>query len=285
MATLEEGSFSARDGIQLRWQRMAAQGGRGADERPRAQVGLIHGYMDHQGRWAEVAGWLAGLGFEVSSYDFRGHGKSEGPRGHCDRFEDYVDDLDRFWTRMRDGSGSDKAFLIAHSHGGLTALRWVAQRHPEGLAGLVLVNPFTEFAFKPPALKVGVSKAVGKLVPWLPVKHPLKPEDLTRDPEAQRRVREDPLYTRVATPRWFTECVRAQAEARAQAKDVGVPTLMLLSGSDRIADPVTNRQLFEGLGAEDKVLREYPEAMHELLNDLDKEEAEQAIASWISSHL
>lgn len=241
--------------------------------------------MDHQGRWTEVADFLVSQGFAVSSFDFRGHGFSEGHRGHCDRFEDFVDDLDLFWSRLRDRAAGGKCFLVTHSHGGLAALRWAVLRKPEGLAGWVLVNPFIEFAFQPPSLKVAVSKAVGRLCPWLPVRHGLKPEELTRDPEAQRRVREDRIYNRVATPRWFTECLRAQREMREAGGEIRIPTLMLLSGRDPIADPATNRALFGRLAAEDKTLKEYPERVHELLNDLGKEAPQREIASWISRHL
>ena len=33
-------------------------------------------------------------GYNVYRYDARGHGKSEGKRGHLEDFEDYLDDLD-----------------------------------------------------------------------------------------------------------------------------------------------------------------------------------------------
>src|SRR5262249_41080239 len=60
-----------------------------ARQPPRASVLIVHGYAEHGGRYADVARRLAGAGFAVSTFDYRGHGRAGGPRGHCDRFTDY----------------------------------------------------------------------------------------------------------------------------------------------------------------------------------------------------
>ncbi len=50
----------------------------------RGAVLLTHGYGEHSGRYVEViSGWTQS-GLVVASYDLRGHGHSEGHRGHVD---------------------------------------------------------------------------------------------------------------------------------------------------------------------------------------------------------
>ena len=45
-------------------------------------------------RWLpRRAPWLAAAGIDAHAYDQRGWGASEGPKGHVDRWDDYLDDL------------------------------------------------------------------------------------------------------------------------------------------------------------------------------------------------
>jgi len=61
---------------------------------PVANVFVIHGYREHCGRYAHVANFLNEHQYSVFSYDHRGHGTSPGKRGHIERFDYLVDDLE-----------------------------------------------------------------------------------------------------------------------------------------------------------------------------------------------
>ena len=43
---------------------------------------IIHGLGEHQNRYKHVSDFFANNGFEVYTYDQRGHGQSQGKRGH-----------------------------------------------------------------------------------------------------------------------------------------------------------------------------------------------------------
>lgn len=94
----------------------------------RAHVLVVHGYADHLGRYRALRDSLLAESFAVHTYDQRGHGKSPGPRGHVQKFKDYLDDFDRCLARMRTQGGNSRAFVIAHSHGGLEALAALQRR-------------------------------------------------------------------------------------------------------------------------------------------------------------
>ncbi|HET9225959.1 MAG TPA: alpha/beta fold hydrolase, partial [Thermoanaerobaculia bacterium] len=52
------------------------------------------------GRYPHVIEALTGAGFEVWAFDQRGHGHSEGVRGHVLRFQEYLDDLGLFLEEL-----------------------------------------------------------------------------------------------------------------------------------------------------------------------------------------
>ena len=276
MGRHDEGFFSAKDNLRLFWES-------DLPEKPRAHLGLVHGYGDHCGRYRSTIDALVAEGIAVHAFDYRGHGQADGRRGHCDAFSDFIDDLELFWNRVRTAAGGKKAFLLGHSHGGLMALKFL-ERGPAGLVGLVLTAPYLKLALKPPVVKVVASKIIGKVVPWLKVGNGLTAQDLTRDVEEQKKVEKDPLYNTIATPRWFTESNRAQGEALAAGPRVKLPLLVLCGGADGIASTPATRAFFETVASADKQYKEFPGMLHEPLNELGHEQVWKDISGWISTH-
>ncbi|HZI08794.1 MAG TPA: alpha/beta hydrolase [Myxococcus sp.] len=279
MARHDEGFFTGRDGTQLFWRSSLP------DTEPRAHVAVVHGYGDHFGRYSYVAEALLEDGFAVHGFDYRGHGRAGGKRGYCEAWPHYVEDLEAFWARVRKDSGGKKTFMLAHSHGGLMAAIWLGKSRVEGLSGVVMSAPYLKLAITPPAFKVMAARAVGRLVPWLPLKTELTPEDLSKDPVVQKAAREDPLYLRIVTPRWFLESTQAQAEAMLLAPKIQVPLFVLCGAEDGVAAPAAARVFFEAVGAPDKKFKEYPGMLHEPLNEVGRAEVFRDISSWISAHL
>jgi len=61
---------------------------------PRAVVGLVHGMGEHMGRYAHLAEMLNEEGYAVLGFDQRGHGKTEGKRGHAPTYEALLEGVD-----------------------------------------------------------------------------------------------------------------------------------------------------------------------------------------------
>jgi lysophospholipase len=274
----DEGFFSAKDKLQLFWVSDLPDGP------PRAHLALVHGYGDHSGRYRPLIDALVADGYAVHSFDYRGHGRAGGRRGHADRWPLFVDDLEVFWARVRRAAGGEKTFLFAHSHGGLMALHWLT-RDVQGLSGLVLSAPYLRLALTPPALKVVAARLVGPLLPWLPIKSGLKAADLTRDEAIQASTLADPLYLDIATPGWFVESSRAQVQALATGPALQVPLLMLCGEKDGVASTVASRAFFESVASADKTYKEYVGMRHEPMNEVGRDEVFRDISGWISKHL
>src|SRR5687768_2513018 len=60
---------------------------------PRGAVTIVHDAGEHGGRYLALARALAGAGWAIALPDLRGHGRSEGERGHCAGINEVVRDL------------------------------------------------------------------------------------------------------------------------------------------------------------------------------------------------
>ncbi len=195
---IDEGFFSARDGLRLF--RHAAR----PACTPVAHVAVQHGYAEHLGRHEEVTRALCGAGYAAHLFDCRGHGQSGGKRAHVDSFDEYLQDLDVFLARVREEAQGRPVFFLGHSHGALIGARYLLDR-PDAVRGAILSSPYFRLKLHVSPLKILAGKLIANVLPSLPMRNELKPEQLTRDVAIQNATRKDPLYQQIATPRWFTE--------------------------------------------------------------------------------
>ncbi len=115
-------------------------GAANVDARP---IVLLHGVASNARIWITV-GPLLGEHFRVYALDQRGHGESDKPDSGYD-FSTVVGDLTGFISEL----GLEKPLVVGHSWGGNVALDYAAT-HPDGLAGLVLVDGgFMEMSARP----------------------------------------------------------------------------------------------------------------------------------------
>jgi alpha-beta hydrolase superfamily lysophospholipase len=274
----EEGFLNSADHLRLFWQRFTPP-------RAKATVFVLHGAGDHGGRYPALTTALVRAGFQVALLDLRGHGQSDGRRWYIDAFTDYLHDVDAFIAKLsQDGMAGETLFAVGHSQGGLVLSLW-ALRHARLLSGLVLSSPWFRLARPPPAAKVLAARLVGRVVPWLPVSSGLDSSQLTSDPELQRWTDRDPLYGRKATPRWFEEAGRAQAEALRRAGELAAPLLVLAGGADPIADASAERVFCDAAASTDKKFVMYDGFRHELFNEVRREEPIGETVAWLTAHL
>ncbi len=272
----DEGFFSAKDGLRLFWRTDMP-----ADEGSiRAHVLFVHGYADHSGRHRNAIEHLVESGFAVHAFDYRGHGQSDGRRGHVERFDDFQSDLTTSLEKIRPQLEGRKLFVVAHSHGALISARWALTR-PEGISGFVFSAPLFALAFTPPAPKLLAAKVIGKLVPWFPFANELKPEELSRDPEWQKATRRDPLYVHTTTPGWFFQMRGACEEVLRRASEFNQPLLVLHSPADPINAYGASRTFFERTASSDKDFKTYEGMMHEVFNELGREQPLRDVSDWL----
>lgn len=275
-AAFEESFFTSKDGTRLfHLSKVPAA--------PRAVVVVVHGYADHIARYRHVMDSLVEAGFAAHGLDYRGHGRAAGRRGHVGQFSEYLDDLETFIARARERHPGLPLFILAHSHGGLvTASLLLSERAPQKIAGVVMSAPYFRLRIEPSRFQLFQANVVGKIIPFLPLKNPLTVDQLTRDSGMKDWSEKDTLRHHVVTPKWFTESTAAQEALRAKSGNFTLPLLVVQGDADPVVVPEASRTFFEAAQSKDKTFVNVPEALHEVLNEVDRAQTIETITTWIT---
>ena len=272
------GEMTAADGL-----RLARRSWLPARE-PVAALAVVHGYGEHSGRYAELAGVLAVAGYAVHAYDLRGHGRSGGRRGHVGRFSEYLDDTGLFLAAVRGDEPGRPVVLLGHSLGGLITASYVQQRPTGDLTGLALSSPFLRLTVPVSAFKVAAARVLSVVAPTVDVGNPLDAAALSHDQAVVDLYRTDPLNHHDATARWGAEVLAAQRAALAAAPSISLPLIVQYGGADAVADPAAGRELFARAASADKTVYCYPGYYHEIFNETGRAEVLADLASWLDAH-
>jgi alpha-beta hydrolase superfamily lysophospholipase len=247
----------------------------------RAALLVVHGLGEHAGRYAEFGERMATFGISTYAFDLRGHGLSEGRRGHVPSFDIYLQEVDRF-RREVEGLVDSRVplFLLGQSMGGLIALRY-QEEYRTRLRGGVICSPWLATAIAVPRWKTTLAPLLSRVLPALPFRHGLRAEDLSRDRRIVEAYRSDPLVQESITPRTFAEVSAAMGLALQRSDRIDSPLLFLLGGADRIVDTSRTLGFARSIAAADVTIRVYPGHYHELLNELDRAETYRVVREWI----
>ncbi|MBN1336233.1 MAG: lysophospholipase [Deltaproteobacteria bacterium] len=249
----------------------------GSSDAPKGELLVLGGLADHAGRYRHVSERCVEAGFRVTIAEPRGHGDSEGRRGHVSRWSLYGDDL-----RVVLGSLPRPAWILAHSMGGLIALDVVRDPLPRSPLGLVCTNPLLGLALTPQRWKTSLSSLLSVLLPILPLGNEIDPEVLSHDRAIVEAYETDPKVFRTVTPRWFVEMRAAQERVLSDPGRIALPLLMVTSDADRLcASEVARTFASRVRGA---AQRHYPGLYHEVLNEPEKDAVLDDILSWFVTH-
>lgn len=242
----------------------------------RGDVLLVHGLAEHLGRYGHVVRALNAAGYRVTGVELRGHGSSDGRRGHVDTWAQYVEDL-----RAAAAAIGGPHAILAHSMGGLVALDHLR----EGSAWAAVVTaPLLGVAVRPPRWKVAAANVLSRWLPRLPMSNELDTRDISTDPEVVRAYEADPLVYGTVTPRWFTEMNAARERVLAHAERYEVPLLAAWGTGDRITSGAAIEAFASRYGGPVET-RPYEGLFHEILNEPDKEAILDGIVTWLDARL
>lgn len=248
---------------------------------------VTHGLAEHSDCYAEMAMHVNQAGCNLVAWDLRGHGRSEGKRGYVADFEEYEKDLILFLDNLKseDLFRDTKFVLFGHSMGALITINALTQRGIEGIEALVLSSPALGLAMKVPALKDKASRWLYKWLPKTTLFNELDYRDLTRDEDKLKSYETDTLRHDKISPGVYLGMLEGFERAFKAAPKLQLPTLMVYGGQDRIVSPEKAREFFDKIPFKTKKIEYYPDALHEVFNDIDREQAYKVLKSFIKEVL
>ena len=266
----DTGSLRTEDGLTLYFRRDIPL-------RPRALVLLLHSLGEHSGRYEAMTARLKAAGYGVIRFDFRGHGRSDGPRGDVQDFQDYLRDTDAAVERARKDFPDLPLFLLGHSMGALVAASYAVE-HPNKIDGEVTscaalrLMPALEFlrgcsrhrhgergderfSFVMPDRQAGASTAWSEDSPML-----------------------DSVTVRLAGAVW----IQGADWFASHMKALTTPLLILHGKEDVLVPPEVSQWFYDGVSSPDRSLHVYPEQGHSLL--VKDGRVFDDIVQWLDQH-
>lgn len=267
-------TFSASDGASIRYKSWIPQGGA-----QRALV-LLHRGHEHADRWDSVVPGLNMPETAIFAWDARGHGESEGKRGHATCFMQYVRDLADFFAHIKKeyDIGEEQIVLVAHSVGAVIAATWVHDYAPQ-LAGLVLATPAFDVNLIVPGALTSI-RLLLKVKPDAIIKSYVQGAWLTRDTAAAQAYDADTKISKDISARILVDLFDASQRVISDAMVMDRPLLFFSATADRVVTRASLNRFFTNYGATDKEHITLPDARHAIFHDFCRDEVTAAICKF-----
>ncbi|MGL1886597.1 MAG: lysophospholipase [Reichenbachiella sp.] len=277
MIEAEEFSIITRDGTQLfGLEYLVAQ--------PKATICLVHGLGEHVGRYEHVAKFFNQEGYSFLAFNQRGHGNSEGKRGHTPSHERLMDDVEEFLMYTRSIYNDLPMFLYGHSLGGNIVANYLLLKNTNELKGAVISSPWLKLEIQPTNIELFLAKWMVKIWPSFIQNNKIDSDVLTHDDEVNKKYTEDPLVFGQISVRMFNECYSQGLWALENADRLKLPTLAFHGDSDSITSKQGTQQFAEQ--RPDLVTFHLLQGTkHEPHNDVQKDEVLKMVSSWVESRL
>ncbi len=260
-----------------------------ADGPARGAVLFCHGAFETSKNWAAFAEKLSQDGFTCCTFDFAGHGQSQGLRGQVDL---------RNWAyNIRDAlnylqeRGFAKAGLVGWDSGGSAAL--LAAAHDRRVRCAVILSAPVYLL---PTLAERVAYGLASLVAKLKQAVLHKPLTLSRlnemkslgilsDEAANEAYFADPevqeIYKAVPVPQSLDS---VWMDITGAAQKVNIPVLVMQGAEDKILPSNQAQKLF-GLLPAHKQIKMVDGSGHAVHLDIEKEAVYQSMLDWMKVHL
>lgn len=274
---LTDNRFTVRDGTELYVHSQLP-------DTPDGIVLFVHGLGEHIGRYDKLFQYFFDRGLGCVGFDQRGHGKSDGKRGHAPSYEHLLDDIQEILDKVIQSYSEIPILLFGHSMGGNLSLNFLIRRQPENIRTAIIASPWLELSVKPSSFKILLAAIMHRLVPAFSNSNGLDPEGLSSDPEVARRYKDDPLVHDKISAGLFTEMYRAGRYALEHAGEL-TTRILLLHGGD---DPITSPEASEKLAKKNPEMirfKLFPGMRHETHNEKDKELVMEEEWQWLKSNL
>lgn len=248
------------------------------DDEPKKIICLVHGHGEHIGRYEAFANHFVGQGIAVFAVDLRGHGQSEGKRGHAPSYDLLLSDVEELIKAARLAYNDTPILLYGHSMGGNIVGGFILQNNMKELEAAILSSPWIKLAFDPPVAQVRLAKWVRKILPAITQHSKLDAHLLSRDPLVVSTYQNDPLVHDLISPSLFLSVLKGGQHMLDKAHGLKLRTLVMHGDEDKITSAASSREFAEKGKADFKL---WQGLKHEPHNEPEKQQVLQFVTDWI----
>lgn len=272
-----EGTFKGLNGLTLYYQSWHS------DDPVQAVIVMVHGLGGHSSLFESAVNYLVPRGYEVFTFDLRGHGRSPGQRGFINAWSEFREDLRLFFEHIAQIRVECPCprFLWGHSLGGTIALDY-ALHYPDRLNGLILTAPALERVGVSP-IKIALGRMMSGVFPRFSLKLGLRKDLCSRDRDVCMAFLADPLRHEYGSARLATEFFATVEWISTHISELQVPLLLLHCSSDEVTFSDASRNFFQRIEFPDKEHYEYAECYHDLFMDVEVQ-ALSDLQGWLERH-
>jgi acylglycerol lipase len=256
------------------------------DSQPKAVVVLVHGLGEHVGRYAHVGKALTDAGYALIGFDLRGHGKSDGARGHFPSLAVVMQDIHQFFQFISQRHPNLPQFLYGHSLGGLLSLTYIVQ-NKAGLKGVIVTGAALRSALQEQKVKIAMVNILGMLLPALIIPSGLDTATISRDKAVVNKYVNDPLVHDKTSLGLGRSALTAIDVCFANANEISQPLLIMHGKADKLtfASGSEDFARFAGERNKDVTLKLWDNLYHEIHNEPEQAEVFKVMVEWLDKHL
>jgi alpha-beta hydrolase superfamily lysophospholipase len=203
------------------------------DAQAKGVVCVVHGLGEHGGQYVNAAEALVKQDIAVVAIDLRGHGRSEGRRGHTASYNVLLDDVDALLAGAAELYCGAPRFLYGQSLGGNVVINHALRRQP-AITGLIATAPWLRLTKELAWYK----RIGGTLVePFWPTLTFSTNNDRGEILEEVGFRRNRELYHSLITVRLLMSARRAGIWAANHGSLLHLPSLLIHGMADPVTDP------------------------------------------------
>jgi alpha-beta hydrolase superfamily lysophospholipase len=248
----------------------------------KAVVVQVHGLGEHSGRYDHVAKFFGSSDIAFYGFDHRGHGRSDGKRGHIPNYESLMEEVDLALLDAEKHFPLIPKILYGHSWGGNITLNYLLRRQSNVLCAIV-TGPWLHIP-KVPAFEEMMAQFMNAIFPSLTQNNKIDASKLSKDPAVVSAYVNDPLVHPMISVRLFVDSDAAAKFALANAEKVKIP-LLLMHGKEDLVTLATGSQEFEkGLVSKHQFAL-WDGMVHEIHNEPGKAEVLDTMLQFIQAEL
>lgn len=240
---------------------------------------MVHGHGEHGGRYEHVSRFFADKGFSSSVLTLRGHGNSEGKKGHAPSMDQLILDIEYFIRKIRRNYIDADLYLYGHSMGGNILLNYLLKDQSNEIHAAVITSPWLRLAFQPPQWKVVIGNFIADIIPTFTQNSGLSQEEISTLKEEIEKYKADPLIHDKISAKLFKVIQKGGENVLAKADKIHHPVFLAHGSIDKITDPKASEELaFKN----DLInFHSYEGNRHEIHHDKSSQQLLKDVVDWL----